>query len=104
MNKILDPKLPREAAADLEVENDVEEPRVIDSLNEIPSEPLSFGADGKPEVPPVIQENKRLHKIVKQCLSEDPSRRPTATKLYQMLLKLCRSTVLGNALRDIGKS
>ncbi|KAF8159311.1 hypothetical protein B0H34DRAFT_796578 [Crassisporium funariophilum] len=58
---------------------------------------------GEPTIPAVIEANKPLLRIVKKCLSPQPSRRPTAAALCSMLLRLCRSHIASSALLDFGK-
>jgi len=68
-----------------------------------PTKQVSF-LDDKPEIPAVIQKNKRLLRVVEKCLSPNPALRPTAASLCDSLLRLCKMTIVRDAARDVGKS
>ncbi|KAF8159307.1 hypothetical protein B0H34DRAFT_702943, partial [Crassisporium funariophilum] len=70
----------------------------------LPSRKPASLSSAEPKIPVMIQENKPLLRIVMKCLSSQPSRRPTASELCAMLLRLCRSSVLSSALLDMGRS
>ncbi|PPQ69917.1 hypothetical protein CVT25_002475 [Psilocybe cyanescens] len=48
-------------------------------------------------IPLVVRNNKRLLRIVNKCLSPQPAHRPTASALCNMLLALCRATMIRRA-------
>ncbi|PPQ82304.1 hypothetical protein CVT25_008430 [Psilocybe cyanescens] len=92
------------------VENIVpERPQLQDGTHEIEYRSLAPQNEAlfpcaTPEVPIVIQNNKPLHRIVGKCLSDQRAQRPTASALCKMLLRLCRSSIVHDAAREIGKS
>lgn len=58
----------------------------------------------KPEIPAAIRHNPPVFSIVQKCFAPEPSKRPTAARLAQMLLRVCRKRILGIGLKDLGRT